>query len=190
MKRFLLCFALALTVATVVLSQLNCAAPSTSDNTATTTTTTTASTTANANANANAPAANNAAVESELMQMERDWADTVKTRDVAAVKRIEAEDITLVYWNGTTGDRAQDVKDIESGALTADAWEVSDMKVRVFDQDAAVVTGHSMVKNGKYKNTNGKVDDISGDYRFTDTFVKRGGHWQVVASQGTKVQKP
>ncbi len=187
MKRFLLCFALALTVATVVLSQLNCAAPA-SDNTATT-----ANTTANKtadNANATAPAASTAAVESELMQMEHDWADTLKTRDAAVIKRIEAEDVTLVYPDGTTGDRAQDVKDIESGALTADAWELSDMKVRVFDQDAAVVTGHSTVKNGKYKNANGKVNDISGEYRFTDTFVKRAGHWQVVASQGTKVQKP
>ncbi len=187
MKRFLLCFALALTVATVVLSQLNCAAPTTSDNTATTITTTT---NANTTANANAPAANTAAVETELMQMEHDWADTIKTRDVAVIKRIEAEDITLVYPTGTTGDRAQDVKDLESGALTADAWDLSDMKVRVFDQDAAVVTGRSTIKNGKYKNTNGKVDDISGEYRFTDMFVKRGGHWQVVASQGTKVQKP
>jgi ketosteroid isomerase-like protein len=187
MRRFLLCFALALTVATVVLSQLNCAAPSNDNAATTTTTTTTANTTANANANA--PAANTAAVEAELSQMEHDWANTVKTRDVETVKRIEAEDITLVYPDGTTGNRAQDIKDIESGALTADAWDLSDMKVRVFDPDVAVVTGRSTIKNGKYKGTDGKTMDISGEYRFTDTFIKRGGRWQVVASQGTKIQK-
>jgi len=29
----------------------------------------------------------------------------------------------------------------------------------------------------------------SGQYRFTDTFVKRGGRWRCVASQGTKIVK-
>ena len=187
MKRFLLCFALALTVATVVLSQLNCAAPTTSDNTATTTTTTTTANTT-ANANANAPAADTAAVETELMQMERDWSNTAKTHDVATVRRVEAEDITTTTPDGTVGDFAQDVKDIESGALTADAWDVSDMKVRVYG-DAAVVTGRSTIKNGKYKRPDGKAMDISGDYRFTDTFIKRNGRWQCVATQGTKIQK-
>ncbi|MFL6210258.1 MAG: nuclear transport factor 2 family protein [Pyrinomonadaceae bacterium] len=184
MRRFLLCFALALTVATVVLSQLNCAAPS-NDNAATTNTTTT---TANTTANANAPAASTAAVEAELIQMERDWSNTAKTHDAETVKRVEAADITTTAPDGTVTDLAQDVKDIESGALTADAWEPSDMKVRVYG-DAAVVTGRSMIKNGKYKGADGKVMDISGEYRFTDTFIKRNGRWQCVATQGTKIQK-
>ncbi len=184
MNRFLLCFGLALTLATVVLSQLNCAAPTT-DNTA-----------APANANRAGDNANNtnapkrdAAVEKDLRQMEQDWADTIKTRDLDAIRRIEAEDIVLTRPDGTTGDGAADIKDIESGALTADAWTVSDMKVQVFNQDAAVVTGLSTVKNGKYKGTDGKAMDISGDYRFTDTFIKRNERWQVVASQSTKVEK-
>jgi hypothetical protein len=29
--------------------------------------------------------------------------------------------------------------------------------------------------------------DLSGNYRFTDTWVKRNGKWQVVTSQYTKV---
>jgi hypothetical protein len=188
MKRFVLCFALALTVATVVLSQLNCAAPTNDKNDK-------VAAPANANrsdenANNTDALANNAAVEKELTQMENDWANTVKTRDVETMKRIEAEDITLTYPDGTTGDRAHDINDITSGALTADAWTVSDMKVRAFDQNAAVVTGLSTVKNGKYKGADGKAMDISGNYRFTDTFIKRNGRWQVVASQSTKVAKP
>ena len=34
-----------------------------------------------------------------------------------------------------------------------------------------------------------KGQDISGKYRFTDTWVKRNGKWQAVASQYTKVQQ-
>jgi len=32
-----------------------------------------------------------------------------------------------------------------------------------------------------------KGQDLSGKYRFTDTWVKRNGKWDVVASQYTKV---
>jgi hypothetical protein len=32
-----------------------------------------------------------------------------------------------------------------------------------------------------------KGQDLSGNCRFTDTWVKRNGKWQVVASQYTKV---
>jgi hypothetical protein len=33
-----------------------------------------------------------------------------------------------------------------------------------------------------------KGQDISGKYRFTDTWAKRHGKWQVVATQSTKIQ--
>jgi hypothetical protein len=36
---------------------------------------------------------------------------------------------------------------------------------------------------------NYKEQDISGKYSFTDTWVKRYGKWQAVASQATKVQQ-
>ena len=32
--------------------------------------------------------------------------------------------------------------------------------------------------------------DISGQERFTDAFVKRGGRWQAVATHVSKVAKP
>lgn len=56
------------------------------------------------------------------------------------------------------------------------------MTVHVYG-DAAVVTGKASLRNAKYK---GK--DISGDYLFTDTWVRKGGRWQVVASHDSKVQ--
>jgi hypothetical protein len=32
-----------------------------------------------------------------------------------------------------------------------------------------------------------KGKDISGQYRWTDTFVKKAGHWQCVASHWSKI---
>jgi ketosteroid isomerase-like protein len=47
--------------------------------------------------------------------------------------------------------------------------------------EVAVVTGRNTIK-ATYM---GK--DISGAYRFTDTFVKRASRWQVMTTQGTAV---
>jgi hypothetical protein len=35
-----------------------------------------------------------------------------------------------------------------------------------------------------------KGQDISGRYRWTDIFVRRGGTWQIVAGHGTPIQPP
>ena len=133
---------------------------------------------------------NTAAIETELLRIENDWPRVLREKDAEAVKRVEADDAVFVYPDGNTGDKNSDVKDMESGALTAESWEVSDLKVNVLDRDAAVVTGRTTVKNGKYKMPNGKSIDISGQYRFVDTFVRRNGEWKLVAGSSTKVTAP
>jgi ketosteroid isomerase-like protein len=131
-----------------------------------------------------------AAIETELMRIENDWPRVVKERDVAAVQRVEADDAIFVYPDGTTGGKDQDVKDMETGALSADSWEMADLKVNVLDSDSAVVSGRSIVKNGKYKMPDGKTIDISGQYRFVDTFHRRNGEWKLVAGVSTPIRAP
>ncbi|MGH9882497.1 MAG: nuclear transport factor 2 family protein [Pyrinomonadaceae bacterium] len=131
-----------------------------------------------------------AAIERELLRIENDWPRVLKEKDVEAVRRVEAEDAVFVYPDGSTGGKAQDIKDIESGALTADSWEVTDLKVNVIHAEAAVVTGRSIVKNGKYKMPDGKTIDISGQYRFIDTFARRDGQWKLVAGASAPVRQP
>jgi hypothetical protein len=131
-----------------------------------------------------------AAIEAELMKIENDWPRIIKEKDVATVKRIEAEDAVFVYPDGGIGDKAKDVKDMETGALSADSWEVLDLKVTVLNKDAAIVSGRSVIKNGKYKLANGKSLDISGQYRFIDTYARRNGQWQEVAGASTPIVEP
>ncbi len=149
------------------------------------------------NANTMAPAASptaetidTAAIETELKRIENDWPRVVKEKDVEAVKRVEADDAIFIYPDGTVGDKATDVKDMETGALSADSWELSDLKVTVLSKDAAVVSGRGVVKNGKYKMPDGKSNDISGQYRFIDTFVRRNGEWKLVAGASTPIKEP
>ena len=131
-----------------------------------------------------------AAIQSELLRIENDWPRVIREKDVAAVRRVEADDLIIVYPDGTVGDKAQDIKDIESGALTAESTEMADLKVNVIDKDAAVATGRVIIKNGKFKMPDGKSIDISGQYRFVDTFARRNGEWKLVAGASVPVRDP
>lgn len=132
-----------------------------------------------------------AAIEAELLKLEREWADSVKTKNGDAVRRIVADDAVLVYPDGTAATKAIEVQTIESGAITADSFEMIDPKVTVLDADAAYIAGRSTIKNGKYTDPNTKrTINISGEYRFLDVYAKRGGRWQVVASQATPITAP
>ena len=129
-----------------------------------------------------------AAIEAELIKLEREWADSPKTKNIDAVKRVLADNAVVVYPDGSTATKADEVRTIESGAITADSFEMLDPKVTVIDADSAFLTGRSVIKNGKYTVPNQrKPIDISGEYRFLNVYVKRDGKWQVVASQATKI---
>src|SRR5215217_6831997 len=129
-----------------------------------------------------------AAIEAEVTKLEREWADANKTHNAEAVRRLVAEDAVIVYPDGSVATKADEVRTIESGAITADAFEIIDSRVTVIDADSAFISGRSVIRNGKYAVPNQKKPiDISGEYRFLDVYAKRDGKWQAVASQATKI---
>lgn len=131
-----------------------------------------------------------AAIEAEIIQLERDWANSPKNRDADTVRCVLADDIVLTYPDGTTGTKAEEVRIIESGAITMDSWELQEPKVTVLNADTAFITGRGIIRNGKYKDPNSKQTiDITGEYRFLDVYARRNGRWQAVASQATPIRK-
>src|SRR5688500_16679803 len=146
-----------------------------SENTNTTTTTAVTATPA--------PTPDTNAIVAEITKLENDWPRIIRERDAAALRRMEADDLIMVYPDGNSGNKEQDVKDIEAGLMSFDAWDISEMKVNVLDSDTAVATFLITVTNGKIKSSDGKsTQNISGKYRVIDTFVRRNGQWQLVAS--------
>ncbi|MEP6922063.1 MAG: nuclear transport factor 2 family protein, partial [bacterium] len=129
-----------------------------------------------------------AGIESELLRIENDWPRVMREKDVIAVKSVEADDGIFIRPDGTVVTKAEDVKDMEGGAVTAESFEMAELKAKVLDKDAAVVSGITIINGGKYKMPDGKTIDISGQYRFIDTFARREGKWQVVA--GVSVKAP
>ena len=132
-----------------------------------------------------------AAIQAEVLRVEREWFKASETYDVEAIKRIVADDAVLVYPDGSPGTKADEVRIAETKAITMDGWEILESKVTVLSADSAFITGRSRIKNGKYKEPNMKqATDISGEYRFLDLYARRNGTWQVIASQATRVAAP
>ena len=131
-----------------------------------------------------------ASIQTELLRIENDWPRTFKEKDSAAVERVEADDAVFIYPDGSLGNKAQDLKDISGGALTADSWQVTDLQVTVLDADSAFVVGRSIVTNGKYTPPGGKPMSVPGQFRFIDTYVRRNGEWKLIAGANTPITGP
>lgn len=137
----------------------------------------------NTNATAVAePTPDKPAIEAQLKALEYDWPRIVKERDGAAVQKLEADDIMLVYPDGSEGSKEQDIKDIESGELSSDPQEIADLTVNVLDNNTAIVRSRTTVKGDRYRINDGKCETILHEFRSLDTFVRRNGQWQMVAS--------
>ena len=132
-----------------------------------------------------------AAIETEIRNLARDWMRAAQTYDPEIIRRVVADDAVLIYPDGTTATKADEVRLIETKAITADSWEMPESKVTVLNADSAFITGRSVVKNGKLKDVNmPRPVDITGEYRFLDVYARRNGRWQVVASAATKIMAP
>ena len=136
------------------------------------------------------PTPDKAAIETELTRIENDWPRIIKERDGVTVRRIEADDVVIVYPDGSIGNKEQDAKDIEAGLFTFDSWDTLEVKVNVVDKNFALVTLRYTVKNGKIKSTDGRSMDVTGQYLSLDTFARRNGQWQFIGLSSVKVQSP
>ena len=120
--------------------------------------------------------------EKALMKIEQDLLDAFLKGDWALFERYLAPGFVFTAPDGNFQDKAQWQADTKSGALKIETSKNEDMKVHVY-ADAAIVTYRSIDK-GTYKG-----NDISGQYRWTDVFLKRGGQWKIVSTQGTPIPK-
>jgi uncharacterized protein (TIGR02246 family) len=118
--------------------------------------------------------------EQALLQLERDWADANVKKDTAALDRILATEFQGNYA-GSAVNKKQMLSALKSAGSKTESEVVSEMKAVVFG-DRAVVNGLATAKSS----TAGK--DTSGQFRFTETFVKRDGRWQCVTGYATKME--
>jgi ketosteroid isomerase-like protein len=115
-----------------------------------------------------------------LIQLESDLASAYGTNDADRLANILADDFIGRWADGSQQTKAEQLLAIRSGKEHQSANEVTSVSARVFG-DAAVVTG----TNTERSVISGR--NATGMYSFTDVFVRRGGRWQLVASQTTRL---
>ena len=119
--------------------------------------------------------------EQQLTKIENDWAISYVKRDTAFLQRIAADDFAFVGPDGNMVNKADYMKSI-TGDTVFTGFKVDDLKIRTYG-DAAVVIGLATIT------AKTKGEDESGQYSFTDVFVKQKGEWKAVSGQVTPVAK-
>jgi ketosteroid isomerase-like protein len=117
--------------------------------------------------------------EQEVAVLERAWIDAAVNYDVAWFERVLADTFVNTSFQGVVTGKAAAIADVKNKASQAMA-SYENLKVRVHG-DTAIATGITLIQG----TTNGK--DSTGRYAWTDTWVKRGGQWQCVASHASRV---
>jgi len=114
--------------------------------------------------------------ERALLRLEDDWASALVKRDRVTFERLLADGFVYTE-NDQVMDRRAVLNSVVAGSDTVAAAHNDSMVVHRFGSVTAVVTGWLVVGG---RGANGQ---FQRRYRFTDTWVKRGGRWQIVAAQ-------
>ena len=111
-----------------------------------------------------------------LLRLEDEWASALVKRDSVTFNRLLAPGFVYTE-NDQMMDRAAVLHSVVAGPDTVTAAHNEEMQVHRYGPVAAVVTGWLIVRG---RNAGGEFEHR---YRFTDTWVKRRGRWQIVAAQ-------
>jgi ketosteroid isomerase-like protein len=130
-------------------------------------------------------------------------AGTASARDAAqdelAIRRVEAElckafedgdaqilrgdldaTFTLTNSRGEISDFTQNLEEVAKREPRYEVFRNHDQNVRLYG-DAAIVTGITTVKGRS------KGEPFAADFEFTDTYVRRNGHWLLAASHASRL---
>mgnify|MGYP003440366991 CR=1 FL=1 len=119
-------------------------------------------------------------MQEELLTFEREFSQAVAGNDVAAIGRFVADDWVIVDADGRVIDRSRFLNVIESGALSHESMESTDVEVRLHG-DTAVITGIT-TSTGQFMG-----QAFSTRERATDVLARVDGRWLCVFSQLTRV---
>ena len=118
--------------------------------------------------------------EQALIMVQHEWAEARLKGDSSYTRRLETEDCTIVWPDGKIVDKRGDLQSM-TGDIVFSEFKINDLRVRLYG-DTGIVVGEGIIKAHK-----GRQDLLGGKFVWTDTFVKQGGQWKVVASQITPV---
>ncbi len=118
--------------------------------------------------------------EAEVRAAERDRFAAMLSRDVAALERLLADELSYTHGDGRVVDKAAFIADLKTGDFSYLSIQPTDVTVRLFGP-TAVVTGAAGMEVVN-KGSPARVRIV-----YTTTHVQRRGSWQLVAWHATRV---
>ena len=120
--------------------------------------------------------------EPRINQLIADWGMAYQKHDVAVLQRVLADEYFGTDANGTVYRKKDEVALVKSGQVEFISNEMlSPMEVKTYG-GTAVLHSHSRF------HATVKGEDYAGEFRATIVLVKRGGRWQAVSWQHTRVR--
>ena len=118
--------------------------------------------------------------EREVRRVESQLCRAFEMGDAATLRKDLDTTFTLTNSRGEISDFAQNLAEVASREPHYEIFRNHDQKVRIY-HDAAIVTGITTVKGTS------KGDPFAADFQFTDTYVRRRGHWLLAASHASRL---
>ena len=117
--------------------------------------------------------------EQALKKIQHEWAEARIKGNSSYTRRLEAEDCTIVWPDGSIVNKQADLQSMTD--IVFSEFKIQNLQVRLYGE-TGIIVGEGMIKARK-----GQQDLLGGKFVWTDTFVKQDGQWKVVASQITSV---
>ena len=136
---------------------------------------------ANATNNA-APAANSAAIETEIKKLVSDTATALGKNDVAALEKLYADNYMLVNLDGSVQNRTERLNSMKSGDTKFDSFAYDEVNVRSNPEG----TGAVVIARATATGTN-KGQKIAGTIRVTQVWRKTSDGWRQVSGHATQI---
>lgn len=121
-------------------------------------------------------------VSTMLKDNETRWSAAIAKHDTATIESMVAADFIGVNSKGKVVNRRAMLAEVKGNKDTYTSTKAEKLDVHMYGAAVAVVVG---MANEKGTGKDGKAFDRT--YRFTDTWMDRGGNWQCIASQVTLV---
>jgi ketosteroid isomerase-like protein len=115
-----------------------------------------------------------------IIALDRERMQAMARKDVAALKELLADDLIYTHSSARLDTKRSLIGNMESGATVYNAVEPSDVQAQDLGS-AVVLTGIARIQ----VTSGGKPNAFA--VRFTDVYANRGGKWQMVTWQSTRL---
>ena len=119
----------------------------------------------------------------DVQQLETRRFEAMVRGDAAALDVLLADDLVYTHASGKVDSKASFLDDVKAGQLHYKVIRPEDTKLSVYG-DTAVATGLAAFE------VNNHGQELNMKLRYTDVWVNRGGKWQMVAWQSTRLPAP